>query len=953
MNFLVRSYLKNNKKQYIATASAIGISCIFMLCSLFAGNTMTFIMNSKNYVKTQGADLLLLDETLIGQKNKNITVAIPDYLQAKKGRIAEISELQQEDKELLQKHLSNLIADFKHVQDKEAGKNANKPEKRENLYQQIVQKNLLKYLTENYELDKLRPEIIREIPQIKAVYPLYYGVVQADNAKYGTSGMLGAYMTEKTLYNPAIKEGRAPQSENEILLTADTAAHLHCHIGDTVNLKQKKSEKAFQVVGIVPQDAYHRAQGAPLYYVSSAAWRNLFKEDLSNVRTWRIQLQDGANKQQVKLLLQQYLEKNKLLPRNWSLFSAAEFKQAVGGSSQVIKRGLNIALLTFPLLTMFVCYIIITSTFNVILSRRRREIALLRCVGASYRKLVRYSILECLILGLFSSLISVFIAYALSLLLMVKLEIIGSYQHAWNLFGYKAAVITVLTGTLITAWGSLKPAKENNKVPPIAAFNENLLQWQQRKSKTGRLSKFVMFLVAVAATLNFAAAVYFRNSYNAEHKLTQEAAYAVPCLFLGAVLYLIFAVYIGKRYLPLLTAGILQKWGPKSAVVKLAAMNLRRNRERSGATMAALFMGIIMIITTIVGGASLQSTITDSVKKLCPIDVIVQQYNGKENEVKPEVWENLTQVAGVDKSLLLAALPQPDEFIIGERKIEKKEADGKILALPDLGTISRRNFTLKSGEIAVYTPAKNLDGKFSDGQKVQLRYGEQTFEFKLRLINSESSPFMTNLFNISAYISPDAAEMISKKCNVKKQNVMLVAGVKKGLFDSYKLLKEFESLTLNSQMNIQGALVLLSMLNIVLWSMRLILILLISIVSLVALIGVANTLNLAVWSRNRETALLRAVGLDKKSVRQMILLEAYSLSVTSLIVGIIIGLAFAAFGLYVLPLDFGINISYNFVVPPLEVVTVIFLILIFVTLAAYFPVKAATKSDIIKNLGCE
>ena len=85
----------------------------------------------------------------------------------------------------------------------------------------------------------------------------------------------------------------------------------------------------------------------------------------------------------------------------------------------------------------------------------------------------------------------------------------------------------------------------------------------------------------------------------------------------------------------------------------------------------------------------------------------------------------------------------------------------------------------------------------------------------------------------------------------------------------------------------------------------------------------------------------------------MILLEAYSLSVTSLIVGIIIGLAFAAFGLYVLPLDFGINISYNFVVPPLEVVTVIFLILIFVTLAAYFPVKAATKSDIIKNLGCE
>ena len=65
---------------------------------------------------------------------------------------------------------------------------------------------------------------------------------------------------------------------------------------------------------------------------------------------------------------------------------------------------------------------------------------------------------------------------------------------------------------------------------------------------------------------------------------------------------------------------------------------------------------------------------------------------------------------------------------------------------------------------------------------------------------------------------------------------------------------------------------------------------------LIALIGVSNTLGLSVLERTRESALMRALGLQARSLRLMLLIEALLLAVVGVAVGVVAGIYFGWLG---------------------------------------------------------
>ena len=67
---------------------------------------------------------------------------------------------------------------------------------------------------------------------------------------------------------------------------------------------------------------------------------------------------------------------------------------------------------------------------------------------------------------------------------------------------------------------------------------------------------------------------------------------------------------------------------------------------------------------------------------------------------------------------------------------------------------------------------------------------------------------------------------------------------------------------------------------------------------LIALVGVANTLGLSVIERKRESALLRALGMQKAGLRRMLLVEALLIAVSGAAVGIGAGAFFGWLGTY-------------------------------------------------------
>ena len=64
----------------------------------------------------------------------------------------------------------------------------------------------------------------------------------------------------------------------------------------------------------------------------------------------------------------------------------------------------------------------------------------------------------------------------------------------------------------------------------------------------------------------------------------------------------------------------------------------------------------------------------------------------------------------------------------------------------------------------------------------------------------------------------------------------------------------------------------------------------------IALVGVGNTLGLSVIERQRESALLRALGMQRRSLRLMLLAEAMLLAVVGIVMGVAAGSFFGWLG---------------------------------------------------------
>jgi putative ABC transport system permease protein len=124
---------------------------------------------------------------------------------------------------------------------------------------------------------------------------------------------------------------------------------------------------------------------------------------------------------------------------------------------------------------------------------------------------------------------------------------------------------------------------------------------------------------------------------------------------------------------------------------------------------------------------------------------------------------------------------------------------------------------------------------------------------------------------------------------------------------------------------------------------------LLAVVALVAMVGVGNTLSLSVIERTRESALLRALGLGRRSLRLMLLVEAVALSVLALVVGALAGVWFGWSGATVVLHEVGAPAS-ALVVPWARVGVAALAVVVAAALASVGPGRAAARATPIEAL---
>lgn len=117
----------------------------------------------------------------------------------------------------------------------------------------------------------------------------------------------------------------------------------------------------------------------------------------------------------------------------------------------------------------------------------------------------------------------------------------------------------------------------------------------------------------------------------------------------------------------------------------------------------------------------------------------------------------------------------------------------------------------------------------------------------------------------------------------------------------------------------------------------------------IILIGVVNSLRMTIKERTREIGTVRAIGMQKKDIRNQFIMETLFLTLISCITGIVLGII-VMYGLTAISLDVNNALSMilkdghiNFKLNPTGILTNFILILLIAGITAYFPARRAAN----------
>jgi putative ABC transport system permease protein len=179
------------------------------------------------------------------------------------------------------------------------------------------------------------------------------------------------------------------------------------------------------------------------------------------------------------------------------------------------------AILVFALIALVVACIVIYNTFTILITQRGRELALLRCVGASRGQVFRSTLGESAVVGLIASAAGVLAGLGLGWGLQRLFAGFGAAVPPGPVVLQPSAVaISMTAGLVATVAAAVIPARSATRVAPVAALGGQ--HEQPVRAGAGRLR--------VAAAVIFAGA-----SVAASHAAVEGATASDPLLVVNTV----------------------------------------------------------------------------------------------------------------------------------------------------------------------------------------------------------------------------------------------------------------------------------------------------------------------------------------------------------------------------------------------------------------------------------
>ena len=595
--------------------------------------------------------------------------------------------------------------------------------------------------------------------------------------------------------------------------------------------------------------------------------------------------------------------------------------------SDAIGSFLRPALLSFGGIAILVGAFIIFNAFSMTVTQRRRELALLRALGASRRQVLFSITGEALVMGALASLIGLFAGLGVAAGVNQLFKAVGADIPSGGLvLAPRTVVLALAVGIVITLLSAVVPAWRATRVPPVAALQEGA---ELPASRFARFAPYVAGVVAALGVLFIVGGMYGSGGTSA--RLVQIA--------LGAVLVFLAVAMVSKHFVRPLARAIgwpLEKLSPVSG--RLARDNSARNPARTAATASALMIGLGVVVFVAVFAQGLKSSFIDSFDRMVKADYVVTSQN-----VTTLPNDTVTRLRSLP-GLAAATGVYVQQVQVRGTKLQsitglEPAAFGRVWRFDWLHGGSDGLLAEMGGNAALVEEQTAASLKLTVGSRLPVLSADGR-RADLKVIGIYRDPVMLTgiLVSVSTYkalFSQPQLFIVLAEAGPGSSPGQTTAAVKAALageptakVQTAHEYKDSVVKQVNQLLTLLYALLAMSV--------------------IISLFGIVNTLVLSVFERTREIGLLRAIGTSRRQVRATVRYESVITSVIGAIMGIVVGVVFA----YVVTTRFASQ-GITFSIPGGQLAVFLVVGILVGVIAAILPARRAAKIDVLEAIHYE
>lgn len=730
------------------------------------------------------------------------------------------------------------------------------------------------------------------------------------------------YVTERSPVK--LTAGREPRGAGEALIDRDTADRRELRIGDGLTLQAQPGSFKVKIVGIATFTTTN--PGAALVFLDTATAQTKLLGGVDRATSIALDAADGVS----DTVLKQRVAAE--LGGGYELKTADEQADSAAAELGGFLDVITYVMLGFAGVAVLVGVFLIVNTFSMLIAQRTRELGLLRALGADRGQVRRSVLIEALLLGLIGSTLGLASGVGLAAGLIALMDAFGmNLSTAEMVVSIATPISAYAVGLGVTFLAAYLPARRAARVSPMAALMDAEI------AGVGKPLKVRALVGGVVAALGFAAL--------AGTALSEETASAASLLTLGIPLTLIAMVIAG----PLLVRPVIRVLGgafPKvfGSVGRMSQRNALRNPRRTGATAAALMVGLALVGGLSIASASMTKSFDQQIDRTLGADFVVQ--NSNFFPFPQEVTEQVRSVASAGTVVRLRFTPIAVTLPDG-RRVETTasgydpqldEAAHMTYAAGDTSAALARDKVAMDGEFAKDHRVRIgsvVAAEFPGGRTARLTVGALTDMDQAGGPGTEGGLFM-GLATVEKYLPGGQEAALYVNAASGSDPAALREDLERAL-DPYPQVQVRDQADYKELIGEQIAVMLYLVYA------------LLGLAIVIAVLGVINTLALSVVERTREIGLLRAIGLSRVQLRRMIRLESVVIAVFGALLGLVLGLVWGVAVQQVLALE-GLT---AFAVPWGTVVAVVVGSVVVGLAAAVLPALRASRMNVLAAIAHE